>query len=339
VPKEGVDWTNDQIKVWFSKNKPPAAEKFDDDEKIRAFRQIARGFYADLDDLNNRALHNLSYYETVLTDAFDQLYLVGKPGNLDQLPPEMWSNGGAKQRNPLNSAEVVAALTALRYFAGTTQAQGAGPYIVPSSNETVSGQNVNLDDLPRYEIPNQPEPIDPERVFLATTLARHLIQHEIKWEKEVGEMLKEVKLGVVYQQEPGRKIIDRDNFAQAAERFRAFIQAVVDSAAGRDMKAIGWNQEQVWRTIDSYLPRSPEDADALTKSFVGVNPAISWPVKVGGKPPKPAQIGTSSYAIDLSSFRQWFLPEGVPFNRGTYFRYVWSKIYAGIHPVQPPAAL
>lgn len=340
VPSGGAGWSNEKINSWFAENKPPAAEKFSTEEKVRAFRQIARGFYADLEDLNNRALHNLSYYESVLTWAFDQLYLVGKFGNMDQLPSRMWSNGGNNQRNPLNSAEVVAALTALRYFSGAGQADGAGPYIVASSNETAAGTSVRLHDLPKYEVAGTA--VDPEKVFLATAVARHLVAHTIVWEKEAQEMFTNVALGKVYKQEPAWRERDAKNFAQAAAKLRAFVQSVLDVSVPDDnekeMKAIGWNQDEVWKRLDGYLPTDPASAQALTDSFTGKNPTKVGPLKWGGVPPKPVQVGSSTYTVKLPDFYRWELPEDVTFSRGAYFRHVWWQVYQNIAEAQQPSA-
>jgi hypothetical protein len=338
VPRDGTTWENERIKAWFADNRPPAAEKFNDDEKVRAFRQIARGFYADLENLNNRALHNLSYYETVLTSTFDQLYLVGKPGNMDQLPPEMWSNGGSNQRNPLNSAEVVAAIAALRYFSGNNQTTGAGPYIVASATESANGPSINLYDLPRYEV--EGKLVDPEKVFLATALARHLIRYEIKWDKDASTWDKDLALGKVYSGEPGRKQSDAENFERAAQKLREFMQAVLDAAPSREMKAIGWNQGEVWDRLDRYLPTDAPTADALTRTLVGEK-GYKIPLtgtRVMGKKAVPAQVGHSMYQVNLDAFRKWFLPEDAAFNRGAYFRQVWWEIYQGIRE-PPPAAV
>lgn len=330
VPSDGATWDDGRIRKWFEENKPAAAEKFTEDEKVRAFRQIARGFYADLEDLNNRALHNLSYYETVLTTAFDQIYLVGKPGNMDQLPGEMWSNGGSNQRNPLNSAEVVAALAALRYFSGATQAPGSGPYVVASATDTASGPSINLYDLPRYEVGGQA--VDPEKVLLATAIARHLIRYEVKWDKDVNTWDKDMALVRVYNAEPGRKPPDAESFERAAQRLRGFTQSLLDAAQSREMRAIGWNQGEVWDRLESYLTTDAASAQALTESFAGVK---GWALGIGAKPPKAAQVGRSAYQVNLDAFRRWYLPEDRTFNRGAYFRQVWWEVYQGIREPAP----
>lgn len=336
VPSDGGSWDNEKIKKWFELNKPLASLRFSEEEKIRAFKQIARGFYADLEGLNNRALHNLSYYESALSHAFDQLYLVGKPGNMDQLPAEMWSNGGNSQRNPLNSAEAVAAITALRYFSGTRHTSGTGTYIVASANQETAGPSVNLYDLPKYEVAGDPKlVIDPEKVFLATAMARHLITYEIKWAKDTEQMLGELALATVYRQEPERKQPDHENFAQAATRLREFMQATLDVTPSSETKAIGWNQEEVWKRLDGYLPTDAGAAQTLTESFVGVQATKVWgPLKFGGTPAKPAQVGNSVFDVKMDEFRRWMPPGAGKLNRGAYFRWVWWQIYQTIHDPQ-----
>ena len=86
----------------------------------------------------------LAFYRDHSADYFDELYLIGKP-NPNKL--KSWSNGGATQRNPLNSAEVVAALSALNFFSqANTGSQNS--YVIGSSLYDIPADNMRLVHLP-----------------------------------------------------------------------------------------------------------------------------------------------------------------------------------------------
>ena len=95
-------------------NAPAFQEMSTPEEKRELARQILLGFFADPDDMEARARQGLTYYKDHSADYFDELYVVGKPSP-NQL--KTWSNGGKSQRNPLNSADMVAAVAALNFFA------------------------------------------------------------------------------------------------------------------------------------------------------------------------------------------------------------------------------
>ena len=172
------------------------------EEQRELTKQILLGFYADPRDMPERTRQALLYYQDHAGDCFDELYLVGKP-EPDQLLT--WSNGGKSQSNPLNSAEVVAALSALNFFADP-DANRKG-YLVGTSTTTLDSHKMHLRDLPHYRVDGQN--IDPERVFLAAAAVHHAVLHEIPWDVEARGWNKSITLSAVYKNDEDRKNRDR----------------------------------------------------------------------------------------------------------------------------------
>ena len=113
--REGDTINDDDINhlIEIHGNSPAFQAMNTSEEKRELVRQILLGFYADPDDMEARARQGLTFYQDHSADYFDELYLVGKPSP-NQL--KVWSNGGKSQKNPLNSADMVAAIAALNFF-------------------------------------------------------------------------------------------------------------------------------------------------------------------------------------------------------------------------------
>ncbi len=311
--------TREQILGWFkSKEQQSANELFsNDDEKVDAVLQIAKGFYARNSELIDRSKHNLKYYDQILMKYFDQVYVVGKDKRDTLL---RWSNGGANQDNPLNSAEVVAALTALHFFAENSPPVGPGNYIVASSHDVgsapITEEGMGLFHLPNYKVGGQL--VVPEKVVLATILTALLISYEHPWpangqdEAWIGDR----KLGEVYQKNPNRKAEDGIRFLEATSVLEQLARTLVGH---ENVESMGW-KKHVWDEISKNLPVGKEAAVArlndLTKRWFG-------------KPDVP-KLGGNKWPVDFAAFRSWVLPQDASFNRGIYFRSVWAKIYESI---------
>ncbi|HNJ43679.1 MAG TPA: hypothetical protein PKZ53_24570, partial [Acidobacteriota bacterium] len=180
------------------------------EERHKLARQILQGFYADPKGLHLRARHSLVYYSHILKATFDELYLVGKP-EPDEL--KVWSNGGQSQTNPLNSAEVVAAISALNFFSGTEVCRREA-YGLTTGTAEMQSQALRLSDLPCYKVNEQV--VDPEKVVLATSLLIHLLKHQIQWGHDAqGWDSDPGGLRKVYEMSPDRQRADRVGYETA----------------------------------------------------------------------------------------------------------------------------
>lgn len=312
--------TKDEVLAWFKKNQHARELLPSEDEQVEAVFQITKGFYAKNKELIPRSKHNLKYYQDNQYMAyFEGVYVVGK-NQRDTLPK--WSNGGKRQKNPTNSAEVVAALAALHCFAGNGNIHGNGNYIVASSTDSgaseINEEGMSLYHLPQYTVGDVA--IDPEKVVLATMLTSLLVAYEHPW-PELGkneEWIGERKLGAVYQNNPGKKKDDGKAFKTAAERIKGIAQSLIGK---KEVDSLGWHTD-VWNGISNNLPDNFKDADARLEKFKG---------RFLRKADVP-KLGQSKWKVDFVAFRSWALPQEQKqnFNRGAYFRLVWSKIYNGI---------
>jgi hypothetical protein len=311
--------SKDQILGWFKDDENKNADELfsTNEEKVDAVLQIAKGFYAKNNELIDRSKHNLKYYDQILMKYFDEVYVVGKHKR-ETLPK--WSNGGANQNNPTNSAEVVAALTAVNFFAENSAPVGTGNYIVSSSLDTktnpITEDGMGLHHLPEYKVGD--EAIDPEEVVLATVLAALLVAYDHRWSANgyVEEWTGDRKLGEVYQRKPDRKGDDGKAFVKAATTILAVARGLVGPGA---FESLGWHNN-VWSEVSKNLPDNSQLAEAR------LNEAVKGLFRKGDIP----KIGNSRWPIDFAAFRSWALPLDEGFNRGNYFRRVWSEIYQKI---------
>jgi hypothetical protein len=318
--KDARELTNrDQILDWFKHEDNKTADELfsTSEEKVDAVLQIAKGFYAKNNELIDRSKHNLKYYDQILMKYFDQVYVVGKHKR-ETLPK--WSNGGANQNNPTNSAEVVAALTALNFFAENSAPIGVGNYIVASSMDSginpITEEGMALHHLPEYKVGGQA--IDPEKVILATLLSLLLIAYDHRWSVNgyVEEWTGDRKLGALYQRTPDRKAEDGRAFITAATTILTVAQGLLGPGA---FESLGWHHN-VWSEVSKNLPANAHGAEAR------LNDAVKGLFRKADVP----KIGNSRWPIDFAAFRSWALSPDESFNRGIYFRFVWSEIYQKI---------
>lgn len=315
--------TKEAVLAWFKRpeNQRHTNElQLSDDEKVEAVFQIGRGFYAKNKELIPRSQHNLKYYkDNQYMRHFRHVYVVGKHQR-DPLP--RWSNGGRKQNNPMNSAEVVAALSALHCFSGGGGIQGAGDYVVATSTERggspIDNLGMGLYHLPVYTVGGKE--VDPEKVILATVMASLLIAYDHLWpvNGKNDEWPGDRKLGELYRRQPARKEGDGRAFVAAANHLREIARSLL-GRGGAD--SLGWRTD-VWAEIEQNLPADPAAADDRLEAFVK---------RFLRKPDMP-RVGKCKWQVNFAGFRDWALPEEQTFNRGAYFRHVWSQIYDAIKP-------
>jgi hypothetical protein len=320
LPKERGILKGEEIKNLIKANqKHPAFQALSDPGKEELAKQILLGFYADPEAMPKRASHSLSYYESsVIAKCFDELFLVGKPrpDSQDEGAREKWSNGGASQSNPLNSAEVVGAIAALNFFSGTlVSRQEEEIYTVGSSTTNLDSYNVKLNDLPHYNIEGK-TPIDPERVFLASAITRHLIIHELPWDKLGASFPSEYALRKLYEKAEDKKIKDKDEFDQASALLIEFMKSTIDPQS-----TLGWSPEVASKLFE-LLATDKRGVEQVQEKLKKPGWRDKW------KKRDPNLLGESKVTLEVFEFVRW-MPK-TSFNRGDYWRHIWSSVYKKI---------
>ncbi|MDX6443914.1 MAG: hypothetical protein QOH71_988 [Blastocatellia bacterium] len=288
----------------------PAFKGLPIEDKRKLVEQILLGFYAEPEAMEARARQGLAYYRDHSADYFDELYLAGKP-EPDKL--KVWSNGGKSQSNPLNSAEVVAALGALNFFsrAGTGNPES---YVIGASTPDLDSEKMSLRHLPRYTVGE--DEIEPEAVFLSAAVMHHLVTHQIPWEIPAHGWPKEIKrMREVYQDNESRKIDDWKRFSGAAALLAKFLDTTIDP---NPEHTVGWNGEDAFK-IRPYLSNDPHSLKEITAKTAK---------KLMSKEAKgELELGNSSIRVSTFEFGDW-CPDTADFTRGEYLRLVWSKLFA-----------
>ena len=292
-------------------DEPAFAYLTQDEEKRDLIKQILLGFYAEPEDMEARARQGLSYYKDHSADYFDELYLVGKP-EPDKLT--VWSNGGNSQSNPLNSAEVVAALAALNFFSASNTGNPQS-YMIGASTNDLNSEKMSLRQLPQYRIsPNDGgDEIDPEKVFLATSVLYHLLLHQIRWEIEAKRWSGIEGLRRLYQNNEGKKITDYENYSRAANLLTRFMASLVDPRV-----TIGWSGEDAAQLygLVSDDPQILKDLGAKVAKKFGF----------GREAKGSLSLGQSSLKVSTVEFGEWS-PPADQFTRGEYLRFIWSNLF------------
>jgi hypothetical protein len=281
------------------------------EEKRELVRQILLGFYADPDDMEARARQGLTFYQDHSADYFDELYLVGKPSP-NQL--KVWSNGGKSQKNPLNSADMVAAVAALNFFAQA----GSGDknsYIIGSSNYEVPQENMRLAHVPSYRIGKEVE-IDAEKVFLATALTCHLIRHRIPWNL-IHENAKDFRICDYYDKRSGQAATDRGFYENSIRIMTGLVDSLI--YPHQENFPTGWSLDEL-QQIRRYL-------DDNASSSVTLEIKNNMGKKFMRSEAKGANVlGQSESKFTDADFGAWCPPHD-QFTRGEYFRHIWLEVY------------
>jgi hypothetical protein len=326
-PLKDEEITEDLIKkkaeFFDVKNKASAPYRFayeslGDSEKKQLIKQVLLGFFAKPEEISGRAHQAVLYYQNNVIKqkgteggaVFDDIYMIGKPRPI-QL--ETWSNGGKSQINPLDSAEVAAALTALSFFSGASPAVG-NDYVVAASTEGDPErdadrltENMELRDLPLYG----KDGFEPESAFLATASILHFVQHEIPWNVPARRWTGLDRLRRQYLSREGEhnKQSDAKAFNQATRIISALAKSLIDP-----MNTKGWRAE-TFRSLDQIL--TGRLAEMLEKRGVFDDS------------PK-GSLGIGSAALTVSAFEvgKWF-PNTASgsVSKGEYLRFLWSRAY------------
>lgn len=282
------------------------------EDKRKLVEQILLGFYAEPEAMEARARQGLAYYRDHSADYFDELYLAGKP-EPDKL--KVWSNGGESQSNPLNSAEVVAALAALNFFSraatGTPES-----YVIPTSTADLNSEKMSLRNLPCYTAGT--DEIDPERVFLASAVMHHLVTKQIPWDIPAKAFPKDLeRLRRVYQDNESRKLEDCKKIQSAAALLSKFLMTTIDP---NPQHTIGWDADdaiRIWPYLASDANSIKEITAKTAKKFLGK--------EAKGE----LELGDSAIRISTFEFGAW-CPDTADFTLGEYLRLVWSNLSARI---------
>ena len=278
------------------------------EEKRELVKQILQGFYADPEDMEARAKQGLAFYRDHSADYFDELYLVGKP-NPNKL--KVWSNGGASQRNPLNSAEVVSALAALNFFSQANTGNEKS-YVIGSSVADIPAEDMRISHLPSYKIDGIE--IDAEKVFLASALLNHLVVHQIPWHN-VRASVKNFALCKFYDDKETRAADDEPLFI---EGLRLISNSMVSLVQQNSLEnPTGWNSSdasEMYRYLSSDAVSIKDMENKLGKKMFG------------SEAKGENMLGSSTVKFTTQDFGKW-CPLGDQFTRGEYLRHVWNEIF------------
>lgn len=278
------------------------------EEKRGLVMQILNGFFADPEDMEARAKQGLAYYRDHSADYFDELYLVGKP-NPNKL--KTWSNGGASQHNPLNSAETVAALAALSFFS-RANAGTQSSYVIGSSLFDIPADDMRLAHLPSYSVGNVE--IDAEKVFLASSLLAHLVNQQVPWQN-IRASGKYFELAKYYDgKEEGRADTDRAFFSEALRLASSSLLSLIRPHQAQ--LPTGWSgadAQEIWKYLGSDQAAIAQVESNLAKKIFG------------SEAKGDSKLGRSSATFTTLDFGKW-CPSGDQFTRGEYLRHVWAEI-------------
>jgi len=278
------------------------------EEKRELVKQILQGFYADPEDMEARAKQGLAFYRDHSADYFDELYLVGKP-NPNKL--KVWSNGGATQKNPLNSAELVSALAALNFFAQANTGNQKS-YVIGSSLYDVPAESMRLGHLPSYKVGGAE--IDAEKVFLATALLNHLVLQQIPWQN-VRASVRDFAICRFYDGKESRINADQPNFVESLRMISNSLLNLIRE--NKENAPTGWHAtdtQEVWKYLASDEISIKDIEKKLAKKMFG------------SEAKGENALGSSAAKFTTLDFGKW-CPPGDQFTRGEYLRHVWSEIF------------
>jgi len=279
-------------------------------EQRELVKQILQGFYANPEEMLPRALQGFAYCQDHVLQHLDEIYLVGK-ATPDELP--FWSNGGENQDNPLNSAEIVAALSGLNFFSKPRVNTGtsATQYVSTSSADLIPNK-IKLSNLPRYTTRSD-EKIEAENVILSSAAMYHFLLHQIPWADPAKKWHGIDPLREVYKNDETLKESDFRIYHRAAEIIR---DTIISICSSNPSKSLGWDsvtQSQLSTTFFS------SDKNAIKKIVENTKPGWFSDQATG-----ELVLEKTSIKASTSEFGEW-CPKN--FTTGHYMRFIWSKLY------------
>lgn len=315
IPEDQV--TQARIDEYFRNyTNHPAFSEVANEEKPELIKQILLGFYADPTDMVARSRQGLLYYKDHLATQFDHLYLIGKP-EADKLKAEGWSNGGKTQKNPLNSIEAVAALSAIRFFSDSRPVD-RDHYTLATAKQPPDQKKLRLQDLPKYRIwkgDHERIEVDPEKVLLATGLLHHLVTRQIPWELKAKTWSGIEGLRKRYLTDESKKESDEQHLKAAGDLLARFISALLGEG-----QTTGWDKQDETE-LSRFLSEDQSQVDELTRKI-----SKRFLFRPGVEPNEPLSLGESKISVSAAEFGKWALV-GESFTRGGYLRLVWSTLF------------
>jgi len=315
IPEDQV--TPDRIAEYLRNyTNHPAFSEVANEEKPELIKQILLGFYADPTDMVARSRQGLLYYKDHLATHFDHLYLIGKP-EADKLKPEGWSNGGKTQKNPLNSVEVVAALSAIRFFSDSRPVD-RDHYTLATAKRPPDENKLRLQDLPKYRIwkgEHERIEVDPERVMLATGFLHHLVRRQIPWELKAKTWSGIEGLRRRYLTDEAKKEADAHHLKAGTDLIAKFVSALLSEG-----QTTGWEKQDEIE-LSRFLSEDQTHVDEITRKI-----SKRHLFRPNLLPKEPLSLGESKISVSAAEFGTW-VPTGESFTRGGYLRLVWSNLF------------
>lgn len=282
-------------------------------------RQLLNGFYADPAELVDRAAQGFKFFKDRIADNFHTVYLAGKkePDTL-----EKWSNGGASQRNPSNTTEIVMALAAIGFFSGSALATPRTCLLPRATTESEARASGGLlpGELPSIEVARHGGARDVdlvrfEQVLLATGVLAHLVLRQIPWEEKSKYRWPYLEnLWKYYEHSDQRRHDDRDAF----DRSFAAIKKTVDALLGEATK--GW-EPSVRGDLENCFSKARSDVESVTDRLVTLKNSGN------GEKLQPLRFGTTELLTTVVDFGKWGTNGEATLDRGSYLRRCWSKLY------------
>jgi hypothetical protein len=299
-----------------------------EEEQEEIIKQILTGFFAGSKNLAHRASQALIYYKDHAVQDFDRLYLIGK-SEPDAAEGLVWSNGGSKQRNPPNSAEVIAALSAFHFFSSDTKA-ATNSYTLALTEDSARPHELKLSDLPRYSISrpaNAPYEsltlddaallIDPERVLLATAATLLLIRTQLPWMEDpslndASKYEYELEVAKAYRKKQDQVAIDRDSMGKINSALFTSIRYLFGNSP-EEARQRGWDPACFGQLKPFFAPTKDD-----LRTFED---------RLAKKSDQPLMLGSSRIFVTADVFKKWGWGGG-DYSLEKLLRYTWWKLYS-----------
>ena len=310
------------------------SEKFrdlDDHSREALAWQLLNGFYADPTELDSRAAQGFRYFRDRVAKDFSAVYLAGK-----KVPDELaeWSNGGDGQKNASNTTEIIMALAAINFFAGSAPTRSQTCFVpsatVASESRTSGGlypSEVPLIEVPKHGIAKEKDAVRLERVLLATSVLAHLVLQTVPWNESTRDKWPNLdNLWKYYEHDPQRRFADHTAFIQSFATIKAAMDALLGEATKGWEEGSGDGLNQYFSSARSDVDRIEKLLEAPRKKYAGLGAEIK-------KDPLEYRINnddklSTKLTTDVIKFGQWGTSSTEPtLNKGAYLRLCWSKLY------------
>lgn len=279
----------------------------EDEPKRNLFKLILQGYYAKPEEVVQRARQGLEYYRHNSDAYFDMLYLVGKPSP-NMLPSDSWSNGGLSQNNPLNSAEVVAALAALDFFSQKAPGDIKNEYTVPGGIFEIDSTAAQLGNLPCYKVAN--DLVVPEKVFFVSGLLYYLLKLVLPWDLSKEARGRFAFFNAFYERGLENSS-EKENYQELARLIKSFLTDLTQQHSREHPTGWSDNTREIERFFSQKFKRTLIGSREIYPSTLG-----AWKIN-------------EKFFVE---FEKW-VPDG-DFTAGEYLRFIWSELYKNCEPIR-----